>query len=100
MFSQREVRLVRRWSIATVAVGFSCEWKSIAFELIAVVPHPCRADVVLAEQGGKMKESYLLSLFQMSWIAFHLPSVPLCQMQTYLPFSEAIFPSGPLPEAS
>ena len=47
-----------------------------------------------------LQVGYLLSVFQMSWMAFHFPSLSFFQVHTYLPFSLTTLPSGPLNEAS
>ena len=43
---------------------------------------------------------YLESEFHMSWLAFHVPSLCLDQVQRNLPFSTITLPSGPLIENS
>ena len=43
---------------------------------------------------------HFVSWFQMSWQAFHFPSLSFFQMQTYFPVFFTIFPSEPLYDSS
>ncbi len=62
--------------------------------------HSRSAIASIALRRVRSSRSYLASVFQMSWMAFQVPSFCFFHVVTYLPFSVTILPAGPLNEAS
>jgi hypothetical protein len=52
-----------------------------------------------ADRTAPRAYGYFVSVFQMSWMAFHLPSAPFRHTVTYFPLPTTVLPSEPLNES-